>query len=130
MWHNIVKPRFWTRRAKVIDDFFEDATPLKKVEVKRQEWKEHWQVGTPEQVIDDKPCENEALQDLEEALPPMRAEEFKKGQQAVTQQARAGSDGFHPNVPFYLRAEVWGKFGQAWSHVEFKPAHFFLFRRT
>ena len=51
-----------------MEDVFEDGQPLKKVKVKRRDWKEHWHVDTPEQVLDDKPWENEALQDLEEAL--------------------------------------------------------------
>ena len=48
------------------------------VKVTRQEWKKHWQVDTPEQLMFDKPLENPALHELEEALPPMKAEELQR----------------------------------------------------
>ena len=54
MLHNITKPRPWRGGAEVIEDVFEDAQPLKKVDVKRQKWRDHWQVDTPEQRMDDK----------------------------------------------------------------------------
>ena len=74
MLHNITKPRPWIEGAQIIEDVFEDAQPLKRVEVKRQEWKKHWQVDTPEQMMNSQPWENRALQELEAALPPVRAE--------------------------------------------------------
>ena len=43
--------------------------------VKKQEWKGHWQVDTPEQLLENKPRDSGALQDVEEALPPMKAED-------------------------------------------------------
>ena len=46
---------------------------LKRVEVKRQE---HWLVGTPEQMMNEKPWDNDVLQDLEEVLPLKRTEDF------------------------------------------------------
>ena len=36
-----------------MEDVFKDAQPLKRLEVKRQQWKEHWQVDTSEQVLED-----------------------------------------------------------------------------
>ena len=50
--HHITKPRPWRGGAQVLVDVFEDAHPLKRVEVIRQEWKEHWQVDAPEQVLE------------------------------------------------------------------------------
>ena len=49
------EPRRWRGGAQVIEDVFEDAQFLKRVDVKWQEWKEHWQVERPEQVMDGKP---------------------------------------------------------------------------
>ena len=37
MLHNITKPRPWRGGAEVIEDVFEDAQPLKKVDIKRQD---------------------------------------------------------------------------------------------
>ena len=42
--HNITKPRPWRGGAEITEDVFEDAQPLKRVEVTRQEWTEHGQV--------------------------------------------------------------------------------------
>ena len=78
MLHKTTKPRLWRGGAQVIEDLFEYAQPVQRVEVKRQEQKEHLQADTPQQVLEDKPWENEALQDLELALPPMRTEVFKR----------------------------------------------------
>ena len=73
--HNITKPRPWRGGAQVIENAFEDAQPLKRVEAKRQEWREQLQVDTREQLMDDKPWENDALHDLEKALPPLQTED-------------------------------------------------------
>ena len=78
MLHNITKPRPWIGGAQILEDVFEDAQPLKRAQVKRQEWKRHWQVDTPVQLMNEKHWENTALQDLEEALPPIRAEELQR----------------------------------------------------
>ena len=73
MLHNITKPRPWRGGAQVIEHVFEDAQLLKRVEGKRQEWQEHWQVDTAEQVKDDH---------------AVRATRFLTGQQASTRQAQ------------------------------------------
>ena len=75
---HITKPMWWRGGAQVLEDVFEDAQPLKRVEVKRQEWK-HLQVDTLEKGSIDNPWENEALHELEETLSPTRAEELKRG---------------------------------------------------
>ena len=85
-----------------MEDVFEDAQPLKRVEVKRQEWK-HLQVDTSEKGLIDNPWENEALHDLEETLSPTRAEELK----GVAHRG-VGSDGFHPKVQTRV--------GKLWSY--------------
>ena len=54
MWHKITKPLPWRSRTKVFEDVFEVAQPLPRVEVKRRDWKTHWHVDTPDQVLDDK----------------------------------------------------------------------------
>ena len=51
----ITKPRRWRGGAQIIEDVSEDAQPLKRAKVKRQDWREQWQVDTPEPVMDDKP---------------------------------------------------------------------------
>ena len=53
MLHDMTKPR--PGGAQIIEDVFEDAQLLKRVEVRRQEWKEHWQHDTPQQMMEDKP---------------------------------------------------------------------------
>ena len=58
MLHSITKPRSWRGGAQFIGDVFEDAQLSTTVKVKGQEWKEHWQVETPEQVMSDKPWEH------------------------------------------------------------------------
>ena len=40
-----------------------DAQPLQRVDVQRQERKDHWQLDTPNQNLEDKPWKNESLQD-------------------------------------------------------------------
>ena len=73
--HSISKPRPQRGGVKVIEDVFDDTQLLTRVEVKWQEWKDPWQVDTSEQLKDDKPWENDALQELVEVLPPMTAED-------------------------------------------------------
>ena len=46
MVHSITKPPPW---RGVIEDVTEDAQLKKKVELKREEWRGHWQIGTPQQ---------------------------------------------------------------------------------
>ena len=92
-----------------MEDVFVDTQLLKRVEVKRQEWK----AETPDQLTEAKPWKNKALQELEEALPPMRAEDFEKWSKSVTWASTGvGSDGFHPEVALELSTEiVWGNRG-------------------
>ena len=62
MLHNITyMPRPWRGGAQVIEDVFEDVQSLKRAEIKRQDWREHWQVDT-EQKMDNTPRENVPLQ--------------------------------------------------------------------
>ena len=91
MCNNIDKPRPWRGRAQVIEDVFQGAQPMKRVEVQRWRWREHWQVDTPEQIMDDKLWEIVGLQDLEEALPLMRTVYFLKGGKQFTRQALMAS---------------------------------------
>ena len=60
----------------------------------------------PEQVLTDKPWENEALQDMEEALSPMRMEDLKRA--ASSCKASTGADGVLPNVPSDLSTDTCG----------------------
>ena len=46
MVHSITKPPPW---RGVIEDVTEDTQLKREVEVKRQEWRGHWQIGTPQQ---------------------------------------------------------------------------------
>ena len=41
MLHNIAKPLLWRGGTQVIEHVFEDAHPLKRVDVQRQEWKNY-----------------------------------------------------------------------------------------
>ena len=50
MLHDITTPIPWKNRLQVIEDVSEDEQPLKSVEVKRNTWKFHWPVDTPEQI--------------------------------------------------------------------------------
>ena len=102
--------------------------------MKRQHWKEHCQVDVSEQVMDDKPWENEALQELEEAFPPMRAEESKKEQQTVLRQTQGLKQ--MAIIPKCLEISAQRRAGelwycwQKWSNVDVgqcKPAHFSSF---
>ena len=55
MWNNITKPTPWRGGAQIMEEVFEDAQLLKRVEVKRPDREEHWQLDTPEAVINNKP---------------------------------------------------------------------------
>ena len=87
-----------------MEDVFEDAQPLKRVEVKRQEWK-YLQVDTSEKGLIDNPWRTEALHDLEETLSPTRAEELKRAAHRGV-----GADDFHPKVQ--TRVSKWWSYRQ------------------
>ena len=72
-------------------------------EVKRQEWESHWQVNTLEQFLENKPWNNEVLQNQEEALPPTRAVELKRAASSCKTSTRLGAEGFHPKVPLDVK---------------------------
>ena len=82
--------------TQVLEGVSEDAQPLPRVEVKRQEGKTHRQVDTPEQFMEDKPWKNESLRGQEEALPTMEAQELKIVASSHKTSAGVGADGFHP----------------------------------
>ena len=61
MLHDITKPLLWEIGAQVWEDVFEHSQSQTRVEINRKEWKSHWQVGTPEQLLEKsrgrmKPC--------------------------------------------------------------------------
>ena len=55
--------------------------------------------------MNDKPWENRALQDLEEALPPLKAEEPKRTASRYKTRTGVGVDGVQPKVPLDLSIE-------------------------
>ena len=64
--------------------------------MKRQDWKEHWQVDTPEQVANDMLWKSRALQDLVEALPPMKSEKLQAAASRYEANTGVGTDGLRP----------------------------------
>ena len=52
MLRNITKPRPWNGGAQVIEDEFGGAQLRKRVEVNRQEWKDHCQIDTAEHFME------------------------------------------------------------------------------
>ena len=107
MLHSITTPRPWTAGAQVIEDVFVDVRQLKRV-VKRQHWKDHWQVNTPEPLIENTPWKNKDLQDAEEAFLHTKAEELKRAASRYMASTGVGADGFHPKVPADLSTETCG----------------------
>ena len=55
MLHKITQSTPWRGGAQIMEDVFEDAQLLNRVEVKTPDREEHWQVDTPEAVINNKP---------------------------------------------------------------------------
>ena len=69
--HNSTKRSPWMEGAQTLEDVFDDAQPLNRVEVKKQSGRSIWQEETPEQGMDDKPWKERALQELKEAFSSM-----------------------------------------------------------
>ena len=106
MLHSITKTAVLEGGARVIEDVFEDAQPLRRVEIQRQEWKRHWQVDRLEEFLENKPWKNDALQNQEETLPPMPAEELKRAASSYKTSSGLRADGFHPQVPLDFSTET------------------------
>ena len=86
--------------------------------MKRQDWNGQWQVDTPEQGEKETPCKNEALQDLEEALPPMGTEDLKRAASSYKTSTGVGADGIHPKVLLDFCEGTRGKFVVFLAKVE------------
>ena len=66
--------------------------------------------------MDDNPWEHGALQDSEEALPPMRTEDLKSAESSYEASTGVGADGFHPKVSLDLSTEMCGKLCSSWRN--------------
>ena len=116
MLHTITKPRPWRGGAHVSEDVFEDAQTLKRVEV--EEARVEGTLAGRYARTSDRPqaLDNRALQDLEEALLPMKAEELKRAASSDKATEGVGADGFLPKVPLdFNTAKRVGKFWYSWS---------------
>ena len=120
--------------AQVSENVFEDCQPLKRVELKRKAWKEHWQVDTPEQEVNDEQWKNEALEAWEEVLPPLRVEDQKRAASSCKESLVVGADVFHHKM---LLDECVEKMWYYWLNLstvvigQFRPTRSlsFVFRR-
>ena len=84
--HNITKPTAWRGRVQIPKEEEEDANPSTRCEEKKKEWAAQWQCDTKVQDLDDKPCRNEELNNLEEEMSRILEKELEKA--ARTRQRR------------------------------------------
>ena len=80
--------------------FVEDAQPEKTVEVKRQDRKEHWQVDTPEQVMEDNPRKTRKRQ---------RSGGIKRAASSYNASTGIGAECVHPKVSLDVSEALCGE---------------------
>ena len=70
--HKVTKPTLRRGCIQILEEVYDDADHLKRLEEKRQESSKHWQISTEAQKLEDKQWKNIQLWEKDEVLPPKR----------------------------------------------------------
>ena len=54
-FHMVTQPTLWRGGIQILEEVFDGADPLRKVQEIRHAWSNHWQIGTEAQKLDAKP---------------------------------------------------------------------------
>ena len=104
--HKISQPTAWRRGTQILVNEEEDARLLDRCEAKRKEWAKHWQCDEEAKNVEGKPCQNEELKSLEEALPRLTESHLEEVSRLHTATTGEECDCFHPRALLDLTNET------------------------